>query len=524
MKREETFQKMKIIVPILICFLFSLLLMMQAHIRKGLWAGTDFYYGTDSGVFEYIGKGILEGRLPYVETFDHKGLVLYMLNAGALFLGGHNGIWWMELVNMFLVLFLSYQLGKKLTDSKTAALLGVLITYSTLCTYLASGNYEEYVLLPTTTALYIFLMYFKGERIKNIYLFLLGIAFALTVLVKFNLVAVWCVFCAYIFIASIWRREYKFVGRCALNFIVGILLICIPAVMFLYLRGGVFALEAFWDQVYVFNTEYAPGLIFDSYYWYIAKTFILGSNMGVISIILLSGICASVIICRWIGGKFHVEKKGVIIYCVLSLISICLAFVLVTMSRRNYSHYMLTLLPVCNVIITLGTKYLISNNTDKRDKISIRVISISILVFLCFASLYHIYKISSRVIAPDLQYDEERQQVLNIIEKESDETDEISVVGQTPQIYLASNRISASKYLYQIPIYTYRRSIIDEYCWELWEKKPKLIVYDKLVLSYYSDKELESAVDEITCREYNLIFDGELHSVYKLQQDGEKED
>ena len=35
---------------------------------------------TDSSVFQYIGKGILDGMVPYRDAFDHKGPILYLLN------------------------------------------------------------------------------------------------------------------------------------------------------------------------------------------------------------------------------------------------------------------------------------------------------------------------------------------------------------------------------------------------------------------------------------------------------------
>ena len=46
----------------------------------------------DSGVFQYIGRKILEGYMPYRDIFDHKGPLLYLINALGLQLMGRNGI------------------------------------------------------------------------------------------------------------------------------------------------------------------------------------------------------------------------------------------------------------------------------------------------------------------------------------------------------------------------------------------------------------------------------------------------
>ena len=35
---------------------------------------------TDSGVFRYIAYAMQRGALPYVDSFDHKGPLIYLLN------------------------------------------------------------------------------------------------------------------------------------------------------------------------------------------------------------------------------------------------------------------------------------------------------------------------------------------------------------------------------------------------------------------------------------------------------------
>ena len=45
----------------------------------------------DSGVFIYTGKQVLDGKIPYLDVWDHKGPLLYYINAFGLLLGrGHQ--------------------------------------------------------------------------------------------------------------------------------------------------------------------------------------------------------------------------------------------------------------------------------------------------------------------------------------------------------------------------------------------------------------------------------------------------
>jgi len=56
--------------------------------------------GSDQGVFLLEGRYILQGKAPYVALWDHKGPLLYLLNALGLLLAGGNriGVWLLEVV------------------------------------------------------------------------------------------------------------------------------------------------------------------------------------------------------------------------------------------------------------------------------------------------------------------------------------------------------------------------------------------------------------------------------------------
>lgn len=55
--------------------------------------------GRDSGVFLYIGQQILDGSIPYRDIWDHKGPVIYYINAVGLFIG-HGSLWGVWLVQL----------------------------------------------------------------------------------------------------------------------------------------------------------------------------------------------------------------------------------------------------------------------------------------------------------------------------------------------------------------------------------------------------------------------------------------
>jgi len=64
----------------------------------------SFRMGLDQGVFAYMGAEILDGRWPYVDTWDHAFPGLMFLNAGEILLFGKSGA-------MFRLFDWLYQLG-----------------------------------------------------------------------------------------------------------------------------------------------------------------------------------------------------------------------------------------------------------------------------------------------------------------------------------------------------------------------------------------------------------------------------
>lgn len=67
------------------CFIFNFALTVNPF---------TLYSGYDQSIFEQVGLGMLQGRIPYVDLFDHKGFLLYVINAIGLWISpGHLGIY-----------------------------------------------------------------------------------------------------------------------------------------------------------------------------------------------------------------------------------------------------------------------------------------------------------------------------------------------------------------------------------------------------------------------------------------------
>ncbi len=57
--------------------------------------------GTDSSVFKTVALMMRHGGMPYRDTFDHKGPLLYLLNYTGSLISYYKGVWFIELLMDF---------------------------------------------------------------------------------------------------------------------------------------------------------------------------------------------------------------------------------------------------------------------------------------------------------------------------------------------------------------------------------------------------------------------------------------
>ena len=104
MLRDIFFGKEKIFTPKLILFHAAWILVSFAFVWT-FSASTSFRYsllGGDSSVFQVMGKYWLEGVVPYKDLFDHKGPIVYVVNALGYAIYPRSGIMVPQIIFLYL--------------------------------------------------------------------------------------------------------------------------------------------------------------------------------------------------------------------------------------------------------------------------------------------------------------------------------------------------------------------------------------------------------------------------------------
>ena len=452
--KSENFARICILA--LLGFMTFLIMMYS---KQSPWRKAESW--TDSSVFKYVALEMSRGGVPYVDTFDHKGPLLYIINLVGQMLGYMRGIWLVEFVFMFGTLATMYKTAR-LFCGRTGAWVAALISSKWIFDYFQYGNFtEEYAMLPICIATYIFLDYMLNNKVNKLRLMICGFCFAAVFLLRANMIAVWMVYCVAIFVKCLAEKAWKMLWEFVLYFLIGMSILMIPIALWLGLNG---AFDDFVQSYFVFNLTYsteAGGRALASAKW---KAFVHFFNQEIVLYAVV------VLLYLWVKGKNRLADGCYIAY-------VFLMFILLCMSGMQYGHYGLTIVPalVYPVARFIG---MVEEQYKKNANPLVLAAVMYVLVPLVLPTWVDACNNAVQVYEnqENSNYTKAVRNAAKIIKEHTTEEETISVYGNWDIVYLISERLSASKYSYQFPIGTIDSAIMEEYFENLTEEQPKVIV------------------------------------------------
>lgn len=399
---------------------------------------------TDSAVYLYMGKALQNGKVMYQDVFDHKGLVLYLINAFGMMLtgGSFTGVWLLEVVNAFATALLAFKVIKLITGKKAVQYMTVFLTIAglTISQLLTDGNLtEEYALPWITLALYICLKYFIDGAYQFYEIILLGISFTVIVFIRANMVAVFAAFMPLVLVQLICQKKWKDIGICAGNFLLGCVLVLLPIFAYHIATGSVGDMMSYYFQ---FNLEYCSESAMPIWevMWRLFRRLTLYSGMLIAA-----------------GALFY---KNRIFQMSIWFYAVSLA--LASMSGRAHAHYAIILLPA--LIVPMGM--LFDTLADKERAKSVKMYMITgLLLVLVQAG-----------ISVVTYHQPEKSEAVQYLMEHTEESDNVLVMGNYCINYLESNRSYANKFFYQAPIINNSERMYLEFLEELEADKPDVVL------------------------------------------------
>lgn len=445
-------------------FLITFVFLLKSPLH--IWNRADA--GIDSSVFQTIALMMDNGYVPYRDTFDHKGPLIYLINWIGRRISTYGGVWFLEVPTIFFTFIAIYKIAR-LKCGKIWSCGILLVTIALLSDFFDGGNLvEEYAMPLIGISLFIFLDYLLNQKVNTRRLIFCGFAMGGTCLLRINMISVWLVFCVAILGKSILDKNYKELRRFIIFFLIGFLIIIIP-VMVWHLNNHAF--QDFWYDYITFNQAYVSAGMRER----CISSFFAFFKRPIILLAIIISVFMFMIRDRFLYGIYTCY-----LFATLLLISI---------SGMEYPHYGMVLVPAVAFPIASLLEICIKKVLGKiasllkiyikkpLGKIVVFIIATCFLITILPKGVTIFEAGIIRYMNRDVQRESDTvKTICSYIEKYTSPEEKISVFGNWNIIYVRSERIPATKYSYQSPIGMIAPYILEEYWRELEEEPPEIIV------------------------------------------------
>ncbi|MBQ9417278.1 MAG: hypothetical protein IJU19_01725 [Bacteroidales bacterium] len=287
---------------------------------------SPFYlgYSADATLYEQMGLLITQKGTPYVDIYDNKGLLLYLINALGLLISPQFGIALLQGLFLTATLIAWKHLLAYFKLSGTRSIIVIFLSLLLLACFYQGGNLtEEYSLLPISLSI---LLLQKGE---NRHFFMAGLCMGCVVFLKmsnlfpligFTLFALWP--------AVSQHRILDAAKQCTLIVAGGSVIACLCTAYMLITSGW----EGTWGMIYymfLWNFEHLVGSV-DRSAW------VPSPIPHVVTIALFV-----------VASAFFFKKEHNLMFAVI----VALLSMVPSLVMRPYAHYHMVLIPVYVLIL-----------------------------------------------------------------------------------------------------------------------------------------------------------------------------
>ena len=389
----------------------------------------------------YVAKGILEGDIPYLDRWDNKGPLLYLLNLFGLLIHDTWGLWLVQ--GLFLLGASTFAfLALRKPFGTLPALFALALFLAFFDTFVQSGNFtEQYGLLFQFLTLYLFLRSHdqpnpasSQARFASLHLSI-GALGAASFLLRPNLIALWIAIGLYwLFLrgSSLRKLAWAIMGGAAV-------LLAVAA-----LFAAVGALGALWEAVFEFSFAQSTASLEDR----LGVARHLFEQSFPISLLVIAAWCISGLILiqrRAQDGQF----RSTLVLALLLLPLEVASFSLSGFSGFGYLHYYLAALPVIALLLALLAWAALEFLPIARA-LTATLILFSAAYFSLHASDFD--QIAGKYTRGDLFAEDGETRLAKLIGGLTGPEDRILVWGKGARIHWLSERDAPSRFFYHHPL------------------------------------------------------------------------
>ena len=249
------------------CVLIAAVLLLVCTKSSPLYPLNDW---VDVNIYFTIGKGLMHGRIPYLDLYDQKGPMVYLLYGIASLLSERSflGVYVLEALSFGAFLWISARCIALFTDRihlGILPLLGTLILTS--LSFSHGGSLEEFCLPVLAYALLCALRYYQRDyplrKAPLSMVFFNGLLAGVLLFSKFTLLSLYFAWMAVLFFSQCLNRHALHGLKCCAVFLCGMLLVGVPWVIFFAVNDALpeFYYYYFYTNIFGYSTLQPPVLL-----------------------------------------------------------------------------------------------------------------------------------------------------------------------------------------------------------------------------------------------------------------------
>lgn len=222
-----------------------------------LYLNNPFWWMGDSGIFQEFGLLILDGGTPYVDIFDHKGPILFFVQALGLWINRAWGLMLLQIISLFATMVCWKEILSLLKVEGLCSYIILLLILFFLFSYYERGNLcEEWSLPYLSYVFYLFLRYcIGGRKISSIEYWISGFCLGMIFFIRANNAVPLIGFLLYFLFKRIIDKDMVLFAD-LLKMVFGFLIVTIPTVSFYYFKAGWTGVEEMIYGTFLFNFDY----------------------------------------------------------------------------------------------------------------------------------------------------------------------------------------------------------------------------------------------------------------------------
>lgn len=232
--------------PLILLSIYSILVVFFCSKMSPLYPINEW---SDINLYFNIGKAIANGKVLYLEAFDHKGPMIFFLYAIGYIISNDTffGMFLIECLAWIILSFTAYYTARLFLDKGYSLLVAIAFLPLFMSHIEQGGSAEEFIAVCIGISLYLFVRYFKNPQAHDYrYMLVHGIMWGIVLLTKFTLTIFWIPTLLAVGLVLILKKEYKNLILNICCFLLGGLVVILPVLFyFIATRSLSEAVEAY---------------------------------------------------------------------------------------------------------------------------------------------------------------------------------------------------------------------------------------------------------------------------------------